>query len=403
MIIERLRDRKEQGITLIALVVTIIVLIILAGVSLSLVIGDNGLMLQAENAKEANLIGNYQEQIELARSDIQANHMGIVTLDNWIDRIYEKGVVPQGNIIKKDEQNAVVITQEGYQFLITVDKETEYMGNTDTNVKIEDLKPGDYVQYNVPSKQFTIAATDTGYTEDQSFDTTNATNLWQILYNREGELEITSFKSVANLKLNRSWTESNFNHSVALSNSRIAYNNAITVLNAMCQNYINEEYATAARVIGSNPSNPVDGITTYVTTVKGSNSKVTNPGVKIGDNYYQEDYNAMQAATSQNSAGILNINENYFLGSRGISYETRGVSDYLPGIGTEDESYCIRNITQTGELGITQILGNTTGAGTNWFLWHTIADMGVRPVIKLKADLSVLTGSGTQDDPYILR
>ena len=241
MIIERLRDTKEQGITLIALVVTIIVLIILAGVSLSLVIGDNGLMLQAENAKEANLIGNYQEQIELARSDVQASHMGIVTLDNWIDRIYEKGVVPQGNIIKKDEQNAVVITQEGYQFLITVDKETEYMGNTDTNVKIEDLKPGDYVQYNVPSKQFTIAATDTGYTEDQSFDTTNATNLWQILYNREGELEITSFKSVANLKLNRSWTESNFNHSVALSNSRIAYNNAITVLNAMCQNYINEE------------------------------------------------------------------------------------------------------------------------------------------------------------------
>ena len=393
--------KKNAGITIIALAVTIIVLIILAGVSLSLILGDNGLMVQAQNAKEANAIGTYQEKIELARADVQANHMGIATLDNWITRIYEKEIVPEGNIIKKDEQNAIVITEEGYQFLITGDKETEYIGNTDTNVKIEDLKPGDYVQYKVPAKQFTITATDTGYTEDQNFDTSNVTDLWQILYNREGELEITSSKSVANLKLNRSWTESNFNHSVALSSSQRAYNNAITVLNAMCQNYMNEEYATSARVIGSNPSNPVDGITTYVTTVKGNNNKVTNPGVKIGDNYYQEDYNAMQLATSQNSTGILNINENYFLGSRAINYE-RGVSDYLPGIGTEDEGYCIRYISQTGELSVSQILGNSTGAGTNFFNWHLIADMGVRPVIKLQKDLSVLTGSGTLEDPYIL-
>ena len=44
------KDAKENGITLVALVVTIIVLLILAGVSLSLVLGDNGIITRAQDA-----------------------------------------------------------------------------------------------------------------------------------------------------------------------------------------------------------------------------------------------------------------------------------------------------------------------------------------------------------------
>ena len=42
--------KKENGITLVALVVTIIVLLILAGVAISLTIGNNGLFNRAQNA-----------------------------------------------------------------------------------------------------------------------------------------------------------------------------------------------------------------------------------------------------------------------------------------------------------------------------------------------------------------
>ena len=42
--------KKENGITLVALVVTIIVLLILAGVAISLTIGNNGLFTRAQNA-----------------------------------------------------------------------------------------------------------------------------------------------------------------------------------------------------------------------------------------------------------------------------------------------------------------------------------------------------------------
>ena len=44
--------KSKSGITLVALVVTIVVLLILAGVSLSLVIGNDGIMKRAKEAKE---------------------------------------------------------------------------------------------------------------------------------------------------------------------------------------------------------------------------------------------------------------------------------------------------------------------------------------------------------------
>ena len=43
--------KKEQGITLIALVVTIVVLLILAGVSIAMLIGENGIITRASEAK----------------------------------------------------------------------------------------------------------------------------------------------------------------------------------------------------------------------------------------------------------------------------------------------------------------------------------------------------------------
>lgn len=45
--------RKERGITLVALVVTIVVLLILAGISLSLVLGQNGIVTRAKESRNA--------------------------------------------------------------------------------------------------------------------------------------------------------------------------------------------------------------------------------------------------------------------------------------------------------------------------------------------------------------
>ena len=63
---EKMNLRKKQGITLIALVVTIVVLLILAAISISILTGDNGLLNQAKKSKEDTEIAEEKETVELS-------------------------------------------------------------------------------------------------------------------------------------------------------------------------------------------------------------------------------------------------------------------------------------------------------------------------------------------------
>ncbi len=59
------RAKKHKGVTLVSLVVTIIVLIILAGISLNLTIGENGLFTMAKKAKENTELAQIEEQTRM--------------------------------------------------------------------------------------------------------------------------------------------------------------------------------------------------------------------------------------------------------------------------------------------------------------------------------------------------
>mgnify|MGYP004592476715 FL=1 len=72
---------RETGITLIALVVTIIVLLILAGVSISMLTGSNGILTQANKAKEVTEISGEKEGMETAVLSIKVTNSDI-TEDN---------------------------------------------------------------------------------------------------------------------------------------------------------------------------------------------------------------------------------------------------------------------------------------------------------------------------------
>lgn len=74
--------RNQKGITLVALVVTIIVLLILAGVSISMVAGDNGIATRASEASEDTKIGNAKSALELAVSTAQTNYYAVYADDD---------------------------------------------------------------------------------------------------------------------------------------------------------------------------------------------------------------------------------------------------------------------------------------------------------------------------------
>ena len=84
-------NRKQKGVTLIALVITIIVLIILAGVSLNLVFGENGIIGQAKEAKKKTEVASEEEAISLAllsinlKENAQQKPIGIPLYDKNLE------------------------------------------------------------------------------------------------------------------------------------------------------------------------------------------------------------------------------------------------------------------------------------------------------------------------------
>ncbi len=69
--------KGQKGITLVALVITIIVLLILAGVTITLTLGENGIFKTAEKAGE-NYTQAQREELE-----------GLNSFQNTVDRVIE--------------------------------------------------------------------------------------------------------------------------------------------------------------------------------------------------------------------------------------------------------------------------------------------------------------------------
>ena len=79
--------KEKNGITLIALVVTIVVLLIISGVSISMLTGDNGIISQASKSKEETEIGYEKEHVNMAYTSAKANKIanGDMTVVNADD------------------------------------------------------------------------------------------------------------------------------------------------------------------------------------------------------------------------------------------------------------------------------------------------------------------------------
>ena len=219
--------RKERGITLIALVVTIVVLLILAAVSISMLGGENGIITQAQRAKEDNDIAEEREKVQLAAAAAKAKtNWGEITQDNLEDEL-------DTNI----GNGKYTLTKDGDKFIVTYnDSKRSYdvdaNGNIIEAVKREGLKVGDYINY-IPdsntegysadrlTKDITGSAGNTSIiTQDQQYAKDGEGMTWQILrLYADGSMDLIGSETVQDI---------NFN----LENG---YNNGVTVLNDICK------------------------------------------------------------------------------------------------------------------------------------------------------------------------
>ena len=98
-----LKLKKENGITLVALIITIIILLVLAGIAIATLGGKNGLFARVKQAKKAHIQAEMQEQLTLALNELQVDKKGNASLDDvtqeWISSAISSDYSPT---IKED-------------------------------------------------------------------------------------------------------------------------------------------------------------------------------------------------------------------------------------------------------------------------------------------------------------
>ena len=193
----KIKNKKERGITLIALVVTIVVLLILAGVSISLVLNNNGVISKAKEARDKYAEAQTNDEKQLNEvSDWIKEAVGDTTGGGSVTKIdgvpipegfvYVGGTKASGLVIsdaaadkeKYKGQTTVGTDLVGNQFVwIPVDNIADYKrtayakqvasGTTDTATNSEQIKysssSGAYFTEALPEDEKTSVETNKGY------------------------------------------------------------------------------------------------------------------------------------------------------------------------------------------------------------------------------------------------
>lgn len=445
--------RKNGGITLIALVVTIIILIILASVSLNVILGEDGIIQKAKQAQKAQDVARILEKLELEKVDLGISNEYTAKLDAYLEHLKSKGIIDDDDImdpwniglgkcyIVVEDKYTFLLEQEGdnikitfidgpvilkldtqvnaelgtitvnvvttnvqkgkYDYLISTDKENyesekenskesqyTYEGLsadaqyyikvivTDENGTDEEVKsvytsviqPGGYVKYTPTAKTFTMTPEQTGYKQNQSFDTTQYEGLWVVLYNDEEHgLQLISADSVGYLYLG----------------GNIGYNNVVSTLNSFSENYKDGSIAQSARIVGTNPTNPTDPATGNLQFKVEFNGS-TDSGLKTPDTTYLEDYQAMSLQ------GIHDIGGYYWLGSRKVYHDS------------EVGYFSIYTLAKGGNVEYRRMIDMYANIeGENVFKYEYA--YGVRPIVICSKDaVGVSSGTGSTSDPFVL-
>ena len=149
----KLKER-EKGITLIALVITIIVLLILAGVSIAMLTGENGILKKASDAKETYAISQAKEKVELAIQElrIEEESKGNSITKESLKRLEGRG--DYGISVKDPISDfPVEVVCEIYKFKIDENYRVTYAGEVDGTIVTYTTEPAGYTnQDNVTIK-----------------------------------------------------------------------------------------------------------------------------------------------------------------------------------------------------------------------------------------------------------
>ena len=176
--LKKLNLKNKNAITLIALVVTIVVLLILAGVTISLLLDENGIIAKSKDARNANRAGTIRDEISLWEADKVASENGAgshESMDAFLTRLKTRGLINDEDIQKIKDTRELQVGKEIIKF--PSDAKTLVQAFNDGELQV-----GDYLNYNDyvdESKTYTTKTNENGWA-DQKYTATKNT-YWQVL------------------------------------------------------------------------------------------------------------------------------------------------------------------------------------------------------------------------------
>ena len=197
--------KNKKGITLVALVVTIVVLLILAGVSINLVLGNNGIIAKAKEAET--------KSAEASQNDLIGMNKLTQQLEGVLNENGGGNTGESGTDIKVPAE-ATAETAPYFPDNTFTKKE----GTIDTGLVIQDAKGNEYVWVVVPRTTAVYATTGLGKTTFTDADYinietdlknytsiyrngTNCSDTWYADDKNEGWLSETEYKALKNKML----------------------------------------------------------------------------------------------------------------------------------------------------------------------------------------------------------
>lgn len=183
------KGKKEKGITLIALVITIIVLLILAGVTIVMLTGDNGILTKARTAQTTNDEETAKEQIKIAVMGSYGKD-GELNYDDLKQNLGQIGITG----LPDTASYPLKVTLDGVKATIKENGEVEFQNG-------KTIEVGDYVAYdptleaNASDLTYTSKLEKTGADSNQVFNVATYKNAgygWRVLGVSNGKIRLIS-------------------------------------------------------------------------------------------------------------------------------------------------------------------------------------------------------------------
>ena len=363
--------KETNGITLIALVVTIVVLLILAGVSINMVLGQNGIVTKAKDARDKT---EQAKQNDLASMDQVVKDMDDILNDNG---------TPGGD----DTPTATKTLVEAFN--------------------AGELKIGDYVEYKPTARQTYTSATDENGWADQTY-TVDTTTTWRVLgLSDDGSQVLLTSGSPIKKDMNASSTNDWDKDPYLYMKGAYAYVNCEKMLNDICAIY-STDLGTARSMtiedINKACEVKVENNTVYL---ESDTSKTNIDGWKVLGQTYT--YTASDYTPASYIDGKKNAIAGETVTATGYYYDITSMTGTKIGnttLGsllfdktTDDGNYAKVYWLASPGVGVDSsyayfgpgFVGDFAGTGLNYFYsyGHWNAAWGaVRPVVSLKSDVT---------------